>query len=175
MDEDSDFIPQLTITGSNGEQVPVMLFPMPLHESRIVPPWEFFPAPELEPEPETTFADLAAAEARAEQEVEDRFYRHLSTELFSEYKEMRVPAETFRAHCCRICGEEMSPTSLARHLGIWTGGREDPRLLCPAAPNLVEGAEVSWVPNLVAAEVEDEEDEEDEDEGAQSPIYWDFS
>ena len=53
MDEDSDFIPRLTITDSNGEQVPVMLFPMPVSESRIVPPWEFFPAPE--PEPESTF------------------------------------------------------------------------------------------------------------------------
>jgi hypothetical protein len=55
MDEDSDFIPQITITDSNGEQVPVMLFPMPLSESRIVPPWEFFPeaAPEPEPEPES--------------------------------------------------------------------------------------------------------------------------
>lgn len=57
MDEDSDFIPQITITASNGEQVPVMPFPMPLPDSRIVPPWEFFPAapepePESEPEPE---------------------------------------------------------------------------------------------------------------------------
>ncbi|KAH7186089.1 uncharacterized protein B0J16DRAFT_385134 [Fusarium flagelliforme] len=59
MDKDSDFIPETTITASNGEQVPVMLFPMPLPESRIVPPWEFFPEavpePEPEPAPETTF------------------------------------------------------------------------------------------------------------------------
>ncbi|KAJ4009953.1 hypothetical protein NW752_009128 [Fusarium irregulare] len=96
---------------------------------------------------------------------------------------MRVPADAFRAHCCRICGEEMSPTSLARHLGIWTGGREGPRLLCPAAPSLLEGAGVGWVPNLATDEAETEEDEEDEadededkdEEGAYEPIYWDIT
>ncbi|KAH7186088.1 uncharacterized protein B0J16DRAFT_385133 [Fusarium flagelliforme] len=82
----------------------------------------------------------------------------------------------------------MSPTSLARHLGIWTGGRVGSWVLCPAAPNLLEGAGVGWVPNPAEEEagteedddeddVEEEDEEEDEeggDEGAQSSIYWDF-
>ncbi|RGP61328.1 hypothetical protein FLONG3_10562 [Fusarium longipes] len=149
-------IPRITITSPTGDQVPVLLFPLPAPRSAVVEPWEFFSDqladPEPEPEPEQCGRELhlhhsrIAAEAIEQgQKLCDELYAHLP-DILSEFKTMRVPADEFQREKCRICGYTFFKTKALRiHLGL--GGRG---LACKKAKELI-----------AAHEEEEEEEEED--------------
>ncbi|RGP79813.1 hypothetical protein FLONG3_2127 [Fusarium longipes] len=123
-----EFIPHIWITSPNGEQVPVIRFPVPVPSDDKVEPWEFFadqlvdpepaPAPKPEPEPET-----------------EPFERYNTRIAFATAKRnIRVPANEFRPTTCRICGiSTKSFGRLRRHLGL----SQDKMLRCWKARDLL--------------------------------------